>query len=584
MCVVLACLLLPTAPAAADGAPREAAQPRVVSFSPALTRILFDTGLGNHVVGVTRFCRLPEGVERPRVADALRLDADAVLATRPDVLLTQSNPQPLRAITQARPSVRIVQVRLDTLGDVGAAIERVAVALGRPTLGRRRRAVFEAQMAFVRARTAEAPRRRVLFVLGTTRPTVAGPGSFLGDLIATAGGVNAANDLGVDKLWIETELSDIAQVRPDVIVCHAPAAQAERTRAYWLRWRSGERALPAAREGRVYVVSDDDWLRPSTRLAELAMDLARRVHPEQFAGEALPEARGGGAAPGVQWLWRLLAAALVGAALGAGGAALQGLLRNPLAEPYILGVSSGAGVGVLLGLALASWTALPDWASTPALAFGGALGTCAVVYLIAQRRGRLDAYALILSGVIVNAFNGAVMLAIFLYVDPYRIADFVNWAMGRLEDTVDRTRLAVCGACVLAGWALLALRGPALNVLGLGDDVAASSGVRVHRLRVEVFAAVGLMTAAAVSLAGPIGFLGLIVPHLCRMFVGASHRRLLLISGAVGALLLAGADMLCRRIGPLIGAGVVPVGIVTALAGGPFFLVLLRRRRGEGAP
>ena len=275
---------------------------------------------------------------------------------------------------------------------------------------------------------------------------------------------------------------------------------------------------------------------------------------------------------------RLLAAAAVGAGLAAAGAALQGLLRNPLAEPYILGVSSGAGVGVLLGLALTGTIAMPLWASTPVLAFAGALATCSAVYAIAQRRGRLDPYSLILSGVIVNAFNGAIMLTIYLYVDRYRIAEFAYWAMGQLPDSTNLLLLVVCGGCVVAGWLALLAQASAFNVLGLGDDVAASSGVSVHRLRLVTFAAVGLMTAAAVALAGPIGFLGLIVPHICRMVLGPDHRVAVIASGFVGAAGLMAAETLCRTIGPWVGAGRVPVGILTALIGGPFFIYLLRRR------
>ena len=280
---------------------------------------------------------------------------------------------------------------------------------------------------------------------------------------------------------------------------------------------------------------------------------------------------------------RMLTAGIVGAALAAGGLALQGLLRNPLAEPYILGISSGAGVGVLLGLALAGWWAAPAWASTPVLAFAGATCSCLAVYLVAQRNGRVDPYSLILSGVIVNTFNGALMLAGNLYIDRYRIADFAYWAMGQLPDATPTSLLAVCGACVAAGWAVLLISSPAYNVLGLGDDVAASSGVSVHRLRLVTFGAVGVMTAAAVALAGPIGFLGLIVPHICRMIFGPDHRLGMIVAPLGGAIFLMIAETLCRTVGPAVGISRVPVGILTALCGGPFFIFLLRTRfRGAG--
>jgi iron complex transport system permease protein len=281
---------------------------------------------------------------------------------------------------------------------------------------------------------------------------------------------------------------------------------------------------------------------------------------------------------------QMLAAGIVGASLAAGGLALQGLMRNPLAEPYILGISSGAGVGVMIGLAAASRWPAPAWASTPVLAFLGAVASCVAVYLVAQRHGRLDPYSLILSGVIVNIFNGAIMLAGNLYIDPHRIADMTYWAMGQLPDATPRSLLAVCGACIVAGWAVLMANSAAYNVLGLGDDVAASSGVNVSRLRLLTFGAVGAMTAAAVALAGPIGFLGLIVPHVCRMAFGPDHRLGMIVTPLVGAIFLMIAETLCRSLGDALRLGRVPVGILTALAGGPFFIFLLRRRfRGAAA-
>jgi len=281
---------------------------------------------------------------------------------------------------------------------------------------------------------------------------------------------------------------------------------------------------------------------------------------------------------------QMLTAGIVGASLAAGGLALQGLMRNPLAEPYILGISSGAGVGVMMGLAAAARLSLPAWASTPVLAFVGAMASCLAVYLVAQRHGRLDPYSLILSGVIVNIFNGAIMLAGNLYIDQYRIADFTYWAMGQLPDATPTSLLAVCGACIVAGWLVLLANSPAYNVLGLGDDVAASSGVSVNRLRLVTFGAVGVMTAAAVALAGPIGFLGLIVPHICRMAFGPDHRLGMIVTPLAGAIFLMIAETLCRSLGPALGLGRVPVGILTALAGGPFFIFLLRTRfRGPAA-
>jgi len=272
---------------------------------------------------------------------------------------------------------------------------------------------------------------------------------------------------------------------------------------------------------------------------------------------------------------RILSASVVGAALAVAGTALQSLLRNPLASPFVLGISSGAGVGVLVGMTALSQT--PLWAATPITAAIGGVGSMAVVYLIAQRRGRLDPYSLLLTGVIVNAFNGAVMLLLYLYANPFDVTRYITWAMGTIPESPTPELLGSTSALVALGWLCLFLRGHALNVQSLGDDVAGSSGVNVHRLRLVTFLIAGLTTAAAVALAGPVGFVGLIIPHICRMILGADHRRLMIASGFVGAVFLVLADTFCRSTVLRFGLE-LPVGVVTAFCGAPFFLVLLRRR------
>jgi len=283
-------------------------------------------------------------------------------------------------------------------------------------------------------------------------------------------------------------------------------------------------------------------------------------------------------------LYRAGVAAVVGIALAVAGLALQALLRNPLAEPYILGISSGAGVGVLCGLALATHLALPKWATTPILAMVGGLATAVVVYAIAHRRGRLDPYVLLLAGVMINVFNGALILVIFQFTQPTEMIHFIGWGMGKVPEWIwgQPILLIVSAGAVLVGWLAIFARGAAFNALGLGDEVASSTGVSVHSLRIQTFVVVSLMTAMAVSLAGPIGFLGLIVPHVCRMLLGPDHRLLVIVSGFGGAVFLMAADTLCRLIDIWTGMGELPVGVITAMAGGPFFIYLLRTRRGGG--
>ncbi len=283
-------------------------------------------------------------------------------------------------------------------------------------------------------------------------------------------------------------------------------------------------------------------------------------------------------------VYRLLAASMIGAALATAGLALQGLMRNPLAEPYLLGISSGAGVGVLLGPTLAIAGVLPDWITVPLLAMFGAVITTAIVYLIAQRNGRLDAYVLLLSGVIVNVFNGALIMGILQFVKQTEMIHFIGWGMGHVPESLwfKPGLMVVCGLIILVGWLDLFLRAAAFNTLGLGDEVAASSGVSVYQLRFEIFIVVSFMTSAAVALAGPIGFIGLVIPHICRLIFGPDHRQLVIVCGFGGAMFLMLADTLCRMIGQAFHLGELPVGVFTALVGGPFFVLLLRWRRKGG--
>ena len=276
---------------------------------------------------------------------------------------------------------------------------------------------------------------------------------------------------------------------------------------------------------------------------------------------------------------RLVAAGVVGAALATAGLALQGLLRNPLAEPYILGISSGAGVGVLLGGSLASAALLPAWATEPVTAFVGALLTAALVYGIAQRRGKLDPFVLLLSGVIINVFNGAIILTVLQFVKREEMINFIGWGMGRIPEDLwfEVKPLILYVVAALVGWVVILCRAAALNTLGLGDEVAVSSGVALHRLRLEIFIIASLLTAVAVAMAGPIGFVGLIVPHVCRLILGPDHRRLAVVCAFGGAIFLMAADTLCRVASDAFLFGELPVGVITAMAGGPFFIVLLRR-------
>ncbi len=274
---------------------------------------------------------------------------------------------------------------------------------------------------------------------------------------------------------------------------------------------------------------------------------------------------------------RILTALLAGAILGMSGAALQGLLRNDLAEPFILGVSGGAGLGSALAtvLGLASLGELLG-------GFGGALVALLGVTALATRHGRVRPLDMLLIGVIVNAFAGAALLLMQALVDAATVQRILLRLMGSLsaDPTQPWVPYVLAGTAGLAA-VVLARSAQALNVLSLGDDTARSLGVAPDRLRLLLFVVVSLPIGAAVAATGMIGFVGLIVPHAVRLVAGPDHRLLLPASALGGALVLVLADTLVRGLEPVIGTE-LPVGIVTALLGGPLFIALLRRTSGGG--
>lgn len=266
---------------------------------------------------------------------------------------------------------------------------------------------------------------------------------------------------------------------------------------------------------------------------------------------------------------RILLAALVGAALGVSGTVLQALLRNPLADPFVLGISSGAALGEILALWLGGL-----WASVaPLMAFGGALATTAWVYLLGRRGGRLASYTLVLAGVVTASFLSAAILFVLTLLSTRDVRGTAFWLMGDLS-VVTSARLSILAPTIVLSIAALYPMGKDLNVLLLGDAEAAHLGVPVARVETAAFLLASLLTGLAVSVSGAIGYLGLLVPHVGRMMVGSDHRLLLPVAALGGAATLVFADTLARTvIAPLE----LPVGAVTAVAGAPVFIYLLRR-------
>jgi len=280
-----------------------------------------------------------------------------------------------------------------------------------------------------------------------------------------------------------------------------------------------------------------------------------------------------------------IAAIAAGSALALSGLAFQVLLRNPLASPWVLGVSSGAGFGLMLAAWLVvagggfAWLGdlLMRWSGLPA-AGGGALLAIAVVWLLGRRIGTFDPVTLVLCGVIVSAtFAAGIMLLQHLVPNGVR-GDLVTWMMGRIPEVASPWLLgSVCGLSVI-GFGLGSWQASGLDAACLGEDEARSVGVSLDHLRNGLLIAGGLLAAGSVVLVGPIAFVGLLSPHLARLLVGPRHGRLVPATVAAGAAVLLGADLVRQLVD--LGGGRLPVGVVTSLVGGPAFLWLLLRRGG----
>ena len=272
---------------------------------------------------------------------------------------------------------------------------------------------------------------------------------------------------------------------------------------------------------------------------------------------------------------RTLAGALVGSMLASAGVVFQGLLRNPLATPFTLGVSAGAALGAMLAITFGWSFAFAGLSAAPAASFVGSLAAVAIVYVLARARHRgLSTNVLLLAGVTMNAFFSALILFVQYFASFSQTYRILHWLMGDLDISSYEPLVAALplGIASLAAFAWLARP---LNLLALGPDSAESRGLNVAVAQRTAFISASLATGAAVSIGGPIGFIGIVIPHLVRLMVGPDHRLVLPASIFFGAAFLVACDVVART---LMAPVILPVGVITALIGGPFFLWLLIRR------
>ncbi|SDW97170.1 iron complex transport system permease protein [Ruegeria halocynthiae] len=276
---------------------------------------------------------------------------------------------------------------------------------------------------------------------------------------------------------------------------------------------------------------------------------------------------------------RVLMGCLVGAALAVSGAALQGLFRNPLADPGIVGVSAGASLGavsaIVLGGALAFNAGFAAWL-VPISAFIGAWVTTILLYRIATRRGRTSVATMLLAGIALTAMAMSLTGILVYMADDAQLRDFTFWSMGSLAGS-NWSKMAVAAPIIVFPLLLTPLLATGLNGLSLGEAAAGHIGIRVQQLKAGAVLIVAASTGAAVAVSGGIGFVGIVVPHLLRLVSGPDHRYLIVNSALLGATLLVSADLISRVI---IAPSELPIGIITAVIGAPFFLWILLRQRG----
>ncbi|RLB14163.1 MAG: iron ABC transporter permease [Deltaproteobacteria bacterium] len=267
---------------------------------------------------------------------------------------------------------------------------------------------------------------------------------------------------------------------------------------------------------------------------------------------------------------RIILAGLVGFSLSLGGVVFQALLRNPLADPFILGVSSGSAFGAVIGIMFGfSFTF-----GIPALAFGGALLTMYLVLVVGRKKIGMESSTIILAGVIINAFFTAVIMFFIATAVNDQLHTMLFWLYGDLSQS-RFGELAIAGPAVLVGFVILYCFGKHLNLITAGEEAALHLGVDVGKAKLVCFLVVSLVVGLVVAFSGLIGFVGLVIPHLCRMLFGSDHRLLMPASALGGAIFLIAADTLARTV---ISPSELPVGVITAFLGAPFFIYLLRKR------
>ena len=597
---------------------------RIVSLVPSVTETLFAIGAQDVLVGVTDFCNYPPAAGKKRsVGGMLAPSLETIVTLRPDLVVATTAGNREETFDQlARLRIPVYVVNPTRLRDVLDLITRLGVLAGREAEAARLVTSLGARIGAVAKRVAPLRRPRVLYVLWPEPLIVPARGALVSELLALAGGdsVTAAGGEGYPRYSLEAAVAGSPEV---IILASQSTGQGPLAPDTWARFTE----LPAIKSGRLYTVSGDLLHRYGPRVVDGLEQLAGLIHPEAFGRAVLRVSQaarlaavllalgatatavalgalfigsaplspravlavlsgGGSAAPVDQVvvlslrLPRIIAALLAGGALAVAGVGFQGLTRNPLAEPSVLGVSSGAAFGVVLAQVFGLRTGVLETLGLAGFAFGGALIAGSAVYAIAARAGGLPVHTLVLAGVIVGIFFSSAITVLISIVDFDRLGGVIHWLLGNLSP-IPPAGLGLFALVAALGTGLILGESRQLNLLALGEEGALQLGVDAERVKRRTFAGAALLTATVVAFVGPIGFVGLIVPHALRLVLGPDNRVLVPTAFVTGGLFLLAADTLARNV---VAPAELSVGVITSFCGAPFFIYLLRAGRARIEP
>lgn len=534
----------------ADSIPR-----RVVSLKPNLTSILMELGLGESIVGVTKYCPQPHN-KTPIVADYNSIDLESVLRLKPDLIVSSyENSQQKEYEILRKAGIPLLLVEASSFQGMLDSIRKIAAHFA--ILPRAETLIVGMQKKLSDLKTqvlwsCESP--RFVAIVQKSPVMVAGGLTYISSLLEQVGFHNIYTDEKIPYPVVNEE--EVLKERADYyfFIDHELTGDVDFHGQKMVRLATADfLAAPKSVTALEAVLANLPPLQEQTQTGDRG-DLDDFI----FFQLSLP---------------RFIMAFLVGAALSVAGVAFQSLLRNPLADPYILGVSGGAALGYVLAIVLG----LPLF-FVPIAGYVAALISLGLIYQLASTRGVLSVMSLLLTGVVFNAFSFSLILVINALANFGQAHQILYLMLGSVE-AVSWDRIILFAGFFLVSFVILWTRSRALNLLALGDEEAFHLGVNVRREKIIVFVLTSLLVGASVSLCGLIGFVGLFVPHLVRLCWGADNRVVLPVSALVGGVFLVMSDFLAAHVISFQALHTkLPVGAVTALIGAPLFVFLLKRQ------